>query len=132
MVKDGESYSHHNRKNIWACDTWTVINLHKKIRFFLKNTMVPKKIYLHVMLYKNWWIIFKKIGEKIPSIFISVDESSAYKTLDHLILKRKLKYLGFSFDSLEIMDSYLKDRMQTVFLNGFYSSTKKTGDYSCI
>ena len=49
---------------------------------------------------------------------VFLDLSKAFDTIDHDILLRKLEFYGFSHFSLQLMESYLKDRRQYVDLDG--------------
>ena len=53
---------------------------------------------------------------------IFVDFAKAFDVIDHNLLIRKLRIYRFSDNTLSFIESYLKDRMQSVFLNGKYSS----------
>ena len=56
----------------------------------------------------------KGYEEDKVSVLLSTDMSTAFNTIDHLTLIKKLKYYGFDKDSVELMVSYLSDRYQYV------------------
>ena len=53
------------------------------------------------------------------SAIIQTDQSKAYNVVDHNILQRKMKYIGFNRKSLAILTSYMSDRRQYVELTVF-------------
>ena len=66
----------------------------------------------------------EKKFSNIPSILILLDMSAAYDMVCHITLIRKMKHIGFSIETLELMENYLKNRSQTVQVNGHYSKVK--------
>lgn len=56
--------------------------------------------------------------------FRSFDMSKAFDTVHHSVLINKLKYYGFSPESVQVIYSYLSDRKQFVFKDGTFSSSK--------
>ena len=63
---------------------------------------------------------------------IALDQSKAYKIVDHKILLRKLQALGFKPQASKLMSSYLQDRKQYVVLEGKKSSNLVLGPRSVI
>jgi len=61
--------------------------------------------------------IEKAKNSKKHVISIHIDVSKAFDSCDHGIMKRKLERIGLSGNSLELMTSYLKDRVQELWLN---------------
>ena len=53
---------------------------------------------------------------------IPMDLSKAYDCIPHDLLLARLEAYGFSLESLNLMNSYLTNRLQRVKLNGTYSS----------
>ena len=51
-----------------------------------------------------------------------MDLSKAYDCIPHDLLLAKLEAYGFSLESLNLMNSYLTNRLQRVIVNGAYSS----------
>ena len=54
-----------------------------------------------------------------------MDLSKAFDTINHGLLRAKLKAYGFSKQALSFMCSYLKKRRQTVQINNNFSSLKE-------
>ena len=55
---------------------------------------------------------------------IFIDLKKAFDTVNHNILLQKLEHYGIRGTSLDWFQSYLKDRMQYVFVNNTSSETK--------
>ena len=64
------------------------------------------------------------------SALVLVDQSKAFKIIDHEILKQKLKIIGFTNQALNIMTSYLADRRQYVQIQTAKSDCLVTGPQS--
>lgn len=60
-------------------------------------------------------------GVRTDSLFL--DLAKAFDKVDHLILLKKLHNCGISFEFLKFFKSYIVNRKQFIFYNGFYSST---------
>ena len=73
--------------------------------------------------------IYKDLDQKRMPLSIFMDLSKAFDTLDHTILKEKLKYYGVTGTALKWFSSYLENRMQYVEINNIRSNTQtiKTG-----
>ena len=67
----------------------------------------------------------------VPSILISIDQTSAFTMIEHKILIKKLEHIGFNFNSLNLMKSYLNNRTQRVSFNGSISEELNIGDKGC-
>lgn len=62
------------------------------------------------------------MGKNVATVLLLLDFSKAFDSVSHLLLLRKLEtYFGFSSDATRMISSYLSDRSQFVFLNGFHS-----------
>lgn len=58
-----------------------------------------------------------------PVVLILLDYSKAFDTISHKILCRKLRHnFNFSMHATNLIESYLKDRTQTVFSNEMFSA----------
>nr|CAH7760002.1 unnamed protein product [Callosobruchus chinensis] len=57
----------------------------------------------------------------MASVLISFDYSKAFDCLDRDLNLAKLHYYGFDNKSVAFFNFYIKDRQQTVTLNGIYS-----------
>ena len=73
----------------------------------------------------------KSNSQSTPSCFISIDQKSAFTMIQHSILLKKLDHIGFSYNSVVFMRSYLINRSQSTYFNGTYSSISDIGDYGC-
>ena len=62
---------------------------------------------------------------------ITVDQSSAFDIVDHLILKEKLKLYGFDEQAVNWYMEYLDGREQFVELQSSRSEGSKVGPYAC-
>ena len=52
------------------------------------------------------------------SVVITIDQSSTYNIVNHEILKGKLKNMGFSPETIKLINSFLSERHQIVYING--------------
>ena len=50
--------------------------------------------------------------------------------MSHVILKEKLKIIGFGSDASKLFENYLKDRKQFTQVDGIYSNILGTNDHS--
>ena len=64
------------------------------------------------------------------SMYISIEQSSAFTMIQHSHLLSKLKHIGFSNNALELMKNDLNDTKNICF-NGSNSSIKNIGKNSC-
>ena len=48
---------------------------------------------------------------------VTSDQSSAFELINHVILQKKLMYLGVQFSSCKLIISFLTDRKQTTQIN---------------
>ena len=71
----------------------------------------------------NQWLMNINNG-KLNSV-ISLDIKKAFDTVDHKILLLKLSRYGMKDNSLKLIESYLKDRMQCCSVNGHLSSLER-------
>ena len=58
-----------------------------------------------------------KLQHKVV-VSIHIDVSKAFDSCNHEIMKEKLKRIGLSGTSLELMSSYMKDRIQELWMEG--------------
>ena len=49
----------------------------------------------------------------------------------HDIMLKKLQHLGLNINAVNFINSYLSDRKQSIFFNGFHSKLKNIGTQSC-
>lgn len=68
--------------------------------------------------------IFTSWDNDEVTIFVMIDYSKAFDTVDHELLCLKLKYYGFSSDSVRFVKSYLSNRMQRTCVDNVLSSEK--------
>ena len=61
-----------------------------------------------------------------------MDQSKTYDLVDHPILLLKLKALGLDEHAIKFMDTYLNNRIQSVYIEGKYSYPLHTGCRSVI
>jgi hypothetical protein len=61
--------------------------------------------------------IEKELLAKKHVVSIYIDVSKAFDSCNHEILLKKLKRIGLSTNSLKLMNTYLKDRIQEVWVN---------------
>ena len=66
------------------------------------------------------------------AVALVMDQLKAFDVINHGLLNKKLNILGLDKHSLRLMESYLDNRTQVVFLEGFTSSTLNTGMRSVI
>ena len=55
------------------------------------------------------------------SAALIMDQSKSYNLVDHPILLLKLKALGLDFHAIKFMETYLNNRIQSVYIEGKYS-----------
>ena len=67
---------------------------------------------------------WKSVLDKGGNIFVFMDLSKAFDTINHDLLLVKLKSYGFSVNVLDLMCSYLKKQKQPVQINNSLSSAK--------
>ena len=72
------------------------------------------------------------VEEGVQFAGIALDQSAAYNVIDHRILLRKMKKLGFQTETLDWFASYLEQREQTTYIDGFYSEKLHIGDKSVV
>ena len=65
-------------------------------------------------------LILQMDKNKVP-LNVYLDLSKAFDTLDHSILLDKLRYYGFTENSMKLMESYIRDRQQCVLFQNAYS-----------
>lgn len=66
--------------------------------------------------------VFEAWDSKQDAIGIFCDLSKAFDCVEHETLLKKLRHYGVSIDALNLLSSYLTDRMQKVCINGTESS----------
>ena len=77
----------------------------------------------------NWSI---KMEQGVDAAALIMDQSLAFDLVYHPILVKKLKSLGLDHHSLQLMKSYLNERMQAVHLEAYTSPPLHTGPISVI
>ena len=70
-------------------------------------------------------IIYSNIEKKQASLAIYIDFQKAFDRLDHSVLLHKLKFLGFTKNSLNFFENYLSNRYQTSLVNNIKSKPLK-------
>ena len=63
---------------------------------------------------------------------LATDLSTAFDTIDHEILLKKLEFYGIRDQSLRLFESFLSNRLCMVELETFKSPVLEQGPYSCI
>ena len=76
------------------------------------------------------WTNLVEDGNEVA--IVALDQSSAYDLIDHIILLKKLKIIGFHQESIDWFASFLEDREQCVYVDGFYSDYLHIGRKSVI
>ena len=66
------------------------------------------------------------------SCVLQTDLSSAYDTIDHQILLKKMEFYGIRDKELKLLTNYLSNRYQFVMVDTFKSKLKKSLDCSVI
>ena len=64
----------------------------------------------------NQWLMNVNSGELNSVVFLDIKK--AFDTVDHRVLLQKQAYYGIKDNSLKLIESYLKDRMQCCSVNG--------------
>ena len=72
----------------------------------------------------NWSI---KMEQGIEAAAVMMDQSLAFDLVFHPILIKKLKSIGLDQHSVQLMQTYLNDRQQTVHLEGYTSPPSTQG-----
>ena len=65
--------------------------------------------------------VIERIENKDYTIGIFLDFKKAFDTIDHTILISKLKHYGFTGNSIQLLTSYLCNRVQCTMVNGLMS-----------
>lgn len=68
---------------------------------------------------------FSSTDKKRTFVTVLLDFSVAFNILDHRLLLMKLTAYGFSPTTINWMNSYLSNRMQSVVINGILSTAKR-------
>ena len=76
------------------------------------------------------WSTLVEQGEEVAGI--ALDQSAAYDVIDHPILLKKMKTLGFQQETLNWFAIYLELREQTTYIEGFYSDKLHIGNKSVV
>ena len=76
--------------------------------------------------------LHKNFEDGLISGVLSTDLSSAFDTIDHKILSKKLKFYGVDNGELKLIESYLSNWSQFVEVDTFRSNLIKTLPCSCI
>ena len=74
----------------------------------------------------------EKIENGEDMAIIVIDQSAAYDTIDHPILLEKMEAVGFNNSTLNYFKSYLKDRRQSIHMEGDVSDELYIGNMSVI
>ena len=106
--------------------------LHSRIMSFLQNSNILSNCQYGFQKGKSTYMPLLLIQENVTKSFekgnamcgLYLDLKKAFDTVDHRILLCKLEKYGFCDGSLEIMKSYLTDRLQCVEYKGVTSSLK--------
>jgi len=69
--------------------------------------------------------VSKMLDRKSNVLLLSLDLSKAFDSVNHQILLSKLAKLGFSFESMELIRSFLSDRTQVVQIDDSLSNEEK-------
>ena len=76
------------------------------------------------------WSTLVEDGVEVAGI--ALDQSAAYDVIDHKILIGKMKTLGFQPETVDWFASYLEQREQTTYIDGFYSNKLHIGNKSVV
>ena len=136
-ISDPYSYRDINMSNFLA----KVIDklLYKNMLQFLEANEILSYLHMGGVMGNSIINALELIHEKLkksrinntPSILIGLDQASAFTMINHFIMLKKLKHIGFSSKSLSLMKSYLEERKQVVIFNGSTSSIKNIGNQGC-
>ena len=85
---------------------------------------------MHSLWTNQTWATRLEEGEY--TIALIMDQSMTFNIVDHSILLNKNKMLGLDQHSMQVMQSYLEDRTQTVYLEGFTSDSLHIGARSVV
>ena len=67
------------------------------------------------------WVEGVDQGQHTDTGACFLDLSAVFDVVDHPLLVEKLRLFGFTEESLSWVTSYLSDRSQTVYIEGFFS-----------
>ena len=95
---------------------------HGAIRNKSTQTMVNE-------IYDN---LLENLNNGDDTALIMLDQSKAYKIVNHKILLRKLSAIGFTNQATDLMESFLSERTKYVQIHGMKSETLVTGPQSVI
>ena len=76
------------------------------------------------------WALNYEQGQDLAVIVL--DQSAAYDTISHKILIDKMSILGFQENTTKYFTSYLTDRQQSVYVDGFLSDSLHIGQVSVV